>query len=81
MNNIARELGYRFQLTAGDFSKSIKPGGKFYARMLIKTSYAPIYNKRWVEIILKNNKTEENTGSVWMKRNRDFGNLLPPMKS
>ena len=60
MNNIARELGYRFQLTAGDFSKSIKPGGKFYARMLIKNlGYAPIYNKRWVEIILKNNNTEE----------------------
>ncbi|HQB27540.1 MAG TPA: DUF4832 domain-containing protein [Paludibacter sp.] len=60
MNNILRELGYRFQLTSGKFFKSTKPGGKFYAKILIKNlGYAPIYNKRWVEIILKNNGTNE----------------------
>lgn len=60
MDNILRELGYRFQLISGDYSNKVKPGGKFYARILIKNlGYAPIYNKRFVELILKNNDTGE----------------------
>lgn len=55
MDNIKRELGYRFQLASGDFMTKTKPGGKFYSRILIKNlGYAPLYNERKVEIILKN---------------------------
>lgn len=60
MDNILRELGYRFELTSADFIKSTKPGGKFHARILIKNlGYAPFYNNRFVEIILKNKETGE----------------------
>jgi hypothetical protein len=58
MDNIKRELGYRFELTSGEYSNKIKPGGLFVSRILIKNlGYAPLYNPRLVELVLQNNQT------------------------
>jgi hypothetical protein len=55
MDNIKRELGYRFELISGEFSNKVKPGGLFKSHILIKNiGYAPLYNPRLVELILKN---------------------------
>lgn len=55
MDNIKRELGYRFQLTSGEFTNKVKPGGVFNSRILIKNlGYASLYNPRLVELILRN---------------------------
>lgn len=60
MDNIKRELGYRFELTSGEYSNKVKPGGTFISRILIKNlGYAPLYNPRLVELILQNRKTGE----------------------
>lgn len=60
MDNIIRELGYRLQLSSGEYSVKVKPGGIFTARAIIKNvGYAPIYNERFVELILKNNQSGE----------------------
>ncbi len=60
MDNILRELGYRFQLSSGEYSNKVKPGGKFYTRIIIKNlGYAPLYNERFVELILKNRDNGE----------------------
>ena len=60
MDNIKRELGYRFELISGEFSNKVKPGGLFKSHILIKNiGYAPLYNPRLVELILKNVDTGE----------------------
>ena len=67
MDNILRELGYRFQLLSGEYSEKVAPGGSFSARIILKNlGYAPLYNPRLVELVLKNTQSEEvykvNTG-------------------
>jgi len=67
MDNIMRELGYRFQLLSGEYSDKVAPGGAFSARIILKNlGYAALYNPRLVELVLKNTQTEEvfkvNTG-------------------
>lgn len=60
MDNIKRELGYRFELTSGEYSNKVKPSGLFISRILIKNlGYAPLYNPRLVELILQNSQTGE----------------------
>ncbi|MFV0467976.1 MAG: DUF4832 domain-containing protein [Dysgonomonas sp.] len=60
MDNIVRELGYRLQLSSGEYSNKVRPGGIFTARLIIKNvGYAPIYNERFAELILKNNQSGE----------------------
>jgi len=60
MDNIKRELGYRFQLFSGEYTNKVKPGGAFNVRTIIKNiGYAPLYNPRLVELILKNSATGE----------------------
>jgi len=67
MDNIKRELGYRFQLLSGEYSEKVAPGGTFSARIILKNlGYAPLFNPRLVELVLKNTQSEEvyivNTG-------------------
>jgi hypothetical protein len=67
MDNIKRELGYRFQLLSGEYSDKVAPGGTFSAKIILKNlGYAPLFNPRPVELVLKNTQTEEvykvNTG-------------------
>lgn len=67
MDNIMRELGYRFQLLSGEYSDKIAPGGAFSVRIVLKNlGYAPLYNPRLVELVLKNTQSEDiykvNTG-------------------
>jgi hypothetical protein len=67
MDNIMRELGYRFQLLSGEYSDKVAPGGALSARIILKNlGYAALYNPRLVELVLKNTETEEeykvNTG-------------------
>ena len=67
MDNIMRELGYRFQLLSGEYSDKVAPGGSFSARIILKNlGYAPLFNPRLVELVLKNTDTEDvyivNTG-------------------
>lgn len=58
MDNIVRELGYRFELISGEYSSKVAKGGALYANIkLINTGYAALFNKRPVELILKNEKT------------------------
>lgn len=57
MDNIKREMGYRFQLKSGSFTRVLAPGSAFNTRIVIQNSgYAPLYNKRDVELILRNNQ-------------------------
>lgn len=57
MDNIKREMGYRFQLKSGVFTRVLAPGAAFNARIIIQNSgYAPLYNKRNIELILRNNQ-------------------------
>ena len=67
MDNIIRELGYRFQLLSGEYTGTVGQGGSFHARIILKNlGYAPLYNPRTVELVLKNTATAEtykvNTG-------------------
>ena len=60
MDNIKRELGYRFQLSSGEYTNNVKPGGLFKSRISIKNlGYAPLYNPRLVELILQNVESGE----------------------
>lgn len=55
MDNIIRELGYRIQLLSAEYSDKVAQGDSFTARILLKNlGYAPMYNPRLVELVLKN---------------------------
>jgi len=55
MNEIKRNLGYRFQLLQGTYSDSLKPGDAFnFSLSLTNVGYANLYNPRDVEVILVN---------------------------
>jgi len=60
MDNIIRELGYRFQLLSGEYTGEVGQGGSFKARIILKNlGYAPLYNPRSVELVLKNTESAE----------------------
>lgn len=60
MDNIIRELGYRFQLLAGEYTGEVGQGGSFKARIILKNlGYAPLYNPRLVELVLQNTESAE----------------------
>jgi len=60
MDNIIRELGYRFQLLSGEYTGEVGQGGSFKARIILKNlGYAPLYNPRLVELVLKNTESAE----------------------
>ena len=54
-NVMARDMGYRFQLTEGTFPATATTGGTMSVTLKIKnTGYAPLYNERHAYIVLKN---------------------------
>jgi hypothetical protein len=58
MDNIIRNLGYRFSLLSAKYTDKIAPGGTLKVEMKINnTGYAAPYNPRKVEVILKNRET------------------------
>jgi len=60
MDNILRELGYRFQLISGEYTEKVAPGNTFSARIILKNlGYASLYNPRFVELILKNTQSNQ----------------------
>jgi len=59
LEEIQKRLGYRFVLLNGEFTDSSKPGGIINFQLkLTNTGFAPLYNKRNVELILKNDKKQ-----------------------
>jgi len=60
MNNIIRELGYRFELLSAEYSEKVAQGDSFTARIILKNlGYASLYNPRLVELVLKNGESGE----------------------
>ncbi|MDR2806369.1 MAG: DUF4832 domain-containing protein [Dysgonamonadaceae bacterium] len=60
MDKIIRELGYRFHLVSGEYTTEVSPLGAFSARIVLKNAgFASLYNKRPVELILKNTASNE----------------------
>ena len=60
MDRIMKELGYRFVLTSGEYSTEVSPGGTFTAKIILhNVGFAPLYNERPVELVLKNTTTSE----------------------
>jgi len=55
MDKIRNELGYRFVLTTGEYTAEVSPGGTFKAKIVLRNAgFAPLYNERPVELVLKN---------------------------
>ncbi|MDR0863838.1 MAG: DUF4832 domain-containing protein [Candidatus Symbiothrix sp.] len=60
MDNIIRELGYRFVLHSGSFTDKIAPEGTLTIQLKVNNvGYACPYNPRKVEFILKNTQTAQ----------------------
>lgn len=54
MDRIIKELGYRFVLSAGEYTDKVAPNGRFTARIILKNvGFASLYNERKAELILK----------------------------
>lgn len=65
-NVMARDMGYRFQLTEGTFPATATTGGTMSVTLKIKnTGYAPLYNERHAYIVLKN--TDNNTYRIQLQ--------------
>lgn len=65
-NVMARDMGYRFQLTEGTFPATATIGGTMSVTLKIKnTGYAPLYNERHAYIVLKN--TDNNTYRIQLQ--------------
>ncbi len=60
MDNIIRELGYRFVLHSAKYTDAVAPGNTLNIQLkLNNTGYGSPYNPRKVEFILKNSATSE----------------------
>jgi len=58
MDKIKKELGYRFVLSSGNYTTDVAPGGTFTAKIILHNAgFAPLYNARPVELVLKNATT------------------------
>ena len=54
MENIVRDMGYRISLVKGEFSNQHAPGSNLKIKLSLRNlGYAPFYNARNVELILK----------------------------
>ena len=54
-DKLNRNMGYRFQLVSGTYSSSAAQGGSMSVNIKLKNvGYAPLYNKRYAYIVLKN---------------------------
>ncbi|MDR1681097.1 MAG: DUF4832 domain-containing protein [Prevotellaceae bacterium] len=60
MDKIIREMGYRLVLIRGEYSTGIVPGGTIAARITLRNvGFAPPYNARKAELILKHTVSGE----------------------
>ncbi|MDR0692260.1 MAG: DUF4832 domain-containing protein [Prevotellaceae bacterium] len=60
MDKIIKELGYRFVLSAGEYTAKVAPNSRFAARIILKNvGFASLYNERKVELIIKNTLSGE----------------------
>ncbi|MDR0542753.1 MAG: DUF4832 domain-containing protein [Dysgonamonadaceae bacterium] len=60
MEKIIRELGYRLQLSSAECTAEVSPASEFNVRIILKNiGFAPLYNERKAELILKNALTGE----------------------
>ncbi len=60
MDDIIRNLGYRFELISGEYSTEVSKGGSMYAEIKLRNvGYAPLFNKRNVELVLRNPESKE----------------------
>jgi len=59
-NEVELSLGYRYQLSDGNYTTSTKPGGTInFDLKMINVGYTNPYNPRLLEVILKNQQTGE----------------------
>ena len=83
MDEVKRRLGYRFELLEATISDSIKPAGTFKLNFLIANKgFASPFNPRNLEIILRNNITNQKYRLVtdvdprfWMAGDTIFVNV------
>jgi hypothetical protein len=60
MDDIKRNLGYRFELIDGSYTDSLRPGDTFsFSLSLINSGNAPLFNPRNVELILVENNSNQ----------------------
>ena len=60
MDNIKKQLGYRLELQNGTFTNEVEPGQIISVHIVLKNiGYAAPFNPRGVELILRNNTTNE----------------------
>jgi hypothetical protein len=72
---IERRLGYRFRLINSEISNSLKPGGKFFAKLEIENvGWASPYNPRLLEVVLRNRETNQE---YYLRVNEDPRRWLP----
>lgn len=72
---IERRLGYRFHLINSEISESLKPGGKFFAKLEVENKgWATPYNPRLLEVILRNRETNQE---YYLRVNEDPRSWLP----
>lgn len=75
IEEIARRLGYRFSLVNSEISTSLKPGGKFFAKLQVENKgWASPYNPRLLEIVLRNRQTSQE---YYLRVNQDPRRWLP----
>lgn len=59
-DEITLKLGYRYELLSGTYSEAVQPGGTFSFDLdLQNIGYANPYNPRKIEVILRNQSTDE----------------------
>lgn len=72
---IERRLGYRLKLVNSEITNSVKPGGKFSAKLNIENvGWAGAYNPRLLEIVLRNRETSEE---YYLRVNEEPREWLP----
>jgi hypothetical protein len=60
MDKIIKEMGYRFVLSAGEYTDKIAPGSRFVARIILKNvGFASLYNERKIELVLRNTQSND----------------------
>jgi hypothetical protein len=75
MDNIKRNLGYRFVLKEGVYQDEVQRGQSATIRLELENKgYASPYNSRPVQILLKNNKTADE---IKIKLNTDIRRWFP----
>lgn len=68
LDDIKRELGYRFVLQSGTYSDAAQPGQTISVALTLQNEgYAAPFNPRGVELVLRN----QTTDAVWLVRTAD----------